>query len=217
MKKVKYGYIEDFKPVVLYLDDLEKILEILKELSDKIRISTDEYELDSLDELHKIGQETLNTLIIEVGGSKGSFPDISLNFRPSDISFHVYQDTLPIRGVLEKTKEFLNGRKRKLYFLATLFFWFSFGAIGYSICFLLDGPFTFNRALIGFAIIFLGLICIWWNHQVTNKKWSVIHLKRRVDLPSFWKRNKDRIIIAIITIIFTTICNWIVFNLLKRP
>lgn len=217
MKKLKHGYIEDFKPVVLYLDDLEKIVEILKELSDRIRIFTDEYELDSLDELQKIGQETLNTLIIEVGGSKVSFPDISLNFKPDGISFRVDEDTASTTGVLEKTKEFLNGHKRKLYFLAMLFYWFCFIPIGLSIGFLLGSPFTFIRALIVFAIVLFSLICLRWSYEAVNKKWSVIHLKRRVDSPSFWKRNKDKITIAIITIIFTTILNWLVFQFLKKP
>jgi len=215
MKKIKRGYIEDFKPVILYLDDLEEIVEILKELPNKVRILADDYELDSLDELQKINRDRLDMLIIKVVGPEASSPYISLNFLPNDILFEVDEDTAAKRGIVEKIKEFLKGRRRKLFWLTGNHL-LAGATTGMSIWFFMPG-----KILLGCAVLSLGLIWSWWSFKLRDKKWSVIHLKRRSDSPSFWKRNKDEIAIvvitAIISIVFTSIINWLIFPFFKKP
>ena len=51
MKKRSQSYSAKLKPVVLYFDDLEKIVEILKEISNDVEISTKEYQFENIEEV----------------------------------------------------------------------------------------------------------------------------------------------------------------------
>jgi len=209
MKRINFPQEEEIKPVILYFDDLERIVEILKELSNNIVIFTDKYELDSLHELQEIHKDTLNWLTLGIAK-----PQVSVNFRPNGILLYIEEDIPVSRGILEKVKQLLRNCKRKLSWLA-MNSWIGATIIGGSIFFFSSR--SFMGILLGCLMTFLGAILLWWGHGVIDKKWSVIHLKRRIELPSFWKRNKDRIVVAIISITFGSLITLVITNLLKKP
>lgn len=75
--------------------------------------------------------------------------------------------------------------------------------------------FSVGESLVGVTLLIPGLIWTWWSFEKGLKKWSVIHLRKRADLPSFWKRNKDRIIVAIIVAIGSSLITLFFTNLSK--
>lgn len=59
IEKLVKSYTVEVKHVVLYLNGLEKIIEIFKEISENVEIMTEEYKLDNLDEIKDTGEEVL--------------------------------------------------------------------------------------------------------------------------------------------------------------
>ena len=58
-RKIK-SHIKSIKPVTLYLDDLEQIVEILHQASDSVRISTEDFDLENPKELTELKRESFN-------------------------------------------------------------------------------------------------------------------------------------------------------------
>lgn len=205
MKIKKQAHSERLTPVVLYLDDLERILEVLKGASEAVEISTLEYELGSLDEITNIQKETLSSLSIAIRN-----PYLSLEFKPYEISLFISEDTPISRGLFEKIKQLLHNRRRKLSWLITNdWVWV---LAPYLIAlplgwFVVQGILSNNMhdVLLGCALAVPGTVLYWWTWQVSSNKYSIIHLRRRTELPSFWKRNKDEILIAAISAIVGSI------------
>ena len=64
MNKLVRSHGEKLRPVKLFLDDVQKIVDILREATDKITLKTDEYELQDVKELTELGQQHINELEI---------------------------------------------------------------------------------------------------------------------------------------------------------
>jgi len=195
VKRIRQSHGEELKPVALYLDDLERIIEIFKEASDDVRILTSEYELDSIDEFRNLHEETLNYLKISI-----SEPFVSLELKPNGIWLFISEDELISRGVFEKIKQLLHSRRRKLSWL-TANPYLAGAAVGSS-------AFPFFKAIdsqnvywavLGCSLLMIGAIWTWWSFAGTLKKYSIVRLRRRAESPSFWKRKKDDIVLVIIS------------------
>lgn len=76
------------------------------------------------------------------------------------------------------------------------------------------GMLSFMIILIGavgkvsYVLLLLGLgavelICFLWGRWAYHQKYSVIFLKRRSEASSFWVRNRDQILVAIIASLLT--------------
>lgn len=81
MRKLTTHRVEFLKPVVLYLDDLEQIIEILHQVSDSVDLSTKDLALDNLKQLKELKLESLNELHISIDE-----PYLSLNLEPAQVS-----------------------------------------------------------------------------------------------------------------------------------
>ena len=64
MKKRPRGRRDELKPVKVFFDEIEMVVAALQEVSDRVEISTEDYVLDSADELLKLEQETIHSLSI---------------------------------------------------------------------------------------------------------------------------------------------------------
>ena len=135
-----------------------------------------------------------------------------LALMPDAISLHIERDDPRSRGLLEKIKEFLDKHRRKSTWFAKNA-WIGAIIVGLSFYFFLSR--SLMKALIGCVLLFLGGFWLWWGYNVIGKKWSVIHLRRRIDSPFFWKRNKDAIVVAIISVIAGSLITLLITNLLK--
>ena len=216
MKKIKKSHRKMIEPVVLYFDDLEKIIEIFKEASNDIEISTDEYELETIKEIKESDKEILNSLSIMIHE-----PYVSLELKPNEVWLYISEDEPVSRGVFEKIKQLLSSRRQKLYWLAKIN-WISggmfYGAIaGSSVLFLGPGILEKNiyNILLGCSILILGLILSLWSYNLWMKRHSIIYTKRRIESTSFWNRKKDDIVLAIIFAIVGSIITLLITQLFK--
>ena len=195
MKKVTQSHGENTKPVKLYLDDLEEIIEILKGACDEIEIQCGDMMLDSLDELLILKKEVLHDL--KICGRK---PYISADMSPRGIWLFISEDTAESRGLFEKVKTILLRCRRP-------FTWFLHNSFLTGIAW----PLTLLGAVYGFKVqskfmiaLFgiLFVLSIFWaiyGFQDWSRRYTVVIPKHRIESPGFAKRNRDKILLAVIS------------------
>jgi len=214
--KARYGpYAEEFSRVVLYLDDLEKLVGVFREVCgpDSVRLITVAHELDDLEELAKLQEELPKGLEIVARTPDGL---MVAEFKPYRVAFFAEKDTPVSRGVCAKIREALKSTRPFYWplftdwgFLVLLvvvaivtisvqFAWFSLAPplSGWSVAYI---PILWVAAF-GFCILVRAL----------SNSLFVIVPKRRSQAPSFWKRNQDQIVVNIIVALASGAIGWVV-------
>jgi hypothetical protein len=190
-------YRRSYGPVVLWLDDLTEIVAVLMERSKKIQISTEDYRFETVDELKKhVGSQTQFALEIDCHE-----PYVSIDFdrdsatlyvSAGDQAAHLFNE---IDGIIARRQR----RFPLLYSWRPLML--ASAVIIVADYFLFFGPpevEPYVRFIPPFlAICFIGPMFIRW------KRVSVIKLQRPSDAPSFWERNKDKMLMLIIGALIT--------------
>ncbi len=64
MKKIAKSYWKNLPPVKLYLDDVEKIIEIMRESSSGVELTTDEYAFSDINDLLELHRDCLAVMIL---------------------------------------------------------------------------------------------------------------------------------------------------------
>jgi len=209
MQKLTKSLSEHLPPVKLFLDDLEQIVEILQEVSKKVKISTNDYAFEDLKELVNKKYESINKLHISI-----SDPYVSLDLESYGISLYIEKDEPISRGLFEKIKQILIQRKRPFGWLLTN--WYLAGIFaGISIPLLIIGIEKNISSFIILGIIPFGCIAaIWTVYGLRNqsKSNSIIIPKYKNEAPSFIKRNSDKIIL----IIFSALAGGIITFLVEK-
>ncbi len=193
MKKINTHIREELKPMSLYLDDIEKLMEIFKEISNDITIEFDNYELENIHEIPTLNLESTKKLKITSRN-----PYISIDFSKSGIYLYADDDTIIQRGCIEKIKNLLSTRIRKY----TYFYhgaW-SGGFVGATIIPLYTSleAGKINYIAIFSILLLFGLLWSYFGHKDQFNNYSIIYTKTRLASPNFFKRNQDSIIVAII-------------------
>ncbi|MGD9116776.1 MAG: hypothetical protein PVJ61_06330 [Dehalococcoidia bacterium] len=96
-------------PAKLYLDDLKQIRAILKEKATKIRIITEDYELEDSDELEDLETKRLQSMTIEC-----SDPDIRLEFDKARATMYCAEDSEDNRAILSEIEAIIRRRSNAL-------------------------------------------------------------------------------------------------------
>jgi hypothetical protein len=193
MKRIKKPISKELPPVKLYLDDLKHIYEILKERVKSIEITTEDYEVEDINQLKNLEIKKLHRLSIEC-----SNPYITIEFHPSSASIYFAEDSTYNRGILSEIEDIISKRKVFLGRFLTSF-WANFligGLIGGSFIGMLVMPKTYAWLFLALELIFiLSMIFLW---RFAFRSYSTIILLERKEESSFWKRNRDQIFIVII-------------------
>ena len=200
---------ETFKPVKLFLDDIEKIVEILRETSDEISLETDEFVIQDVELLMNVGREYINELKIESRN-----PYISIELGPNRIWLFIFQDTNESRGTLEKIKAILNLRRQRFYRFIHSPVVIGLAAGG-SLAVMIVGATAPNWPMLGAGgcFLFITSIWMWWDEFGSKGKYSMIIPKRHVEYESFWKRNKDMLIVGIVSAIIGGLITFLVSHI----
>jgi len=188
LKKLNKHLGEHLKPVKLFYDDIEEIYEILKAANNEVKIEADNYEIESLDEILTIKKPFFTNLQISIRN-----PYVSINFKNNEIWLYASEDTAIQRGLYEKLKLLINKKKRLFapllqnsifsgLYLGTSFWWF------------LTKEFT-----MGLIIIITGLLWMYLGYKSQFQHFSIIVPEYSNNKPNFFIRNKDNIILAVIS------------------
>lgn len=211
MKKVIDSYGERIKPVELYLDDIKELVEIFYEISSEVRIEANSYEFEGVQELKKLNKETIDNLTISIHD-----PYVHLGIdNSSQVWLYIDKDVPMQRGIFEKLKKKLQEktRKKNRYILSP----FLPMTIAYASFFYLI---TYIKKPIDYLFIITVLALIsssYWTYSSINKlshTMSIIHLENKIDSPNFWKRNKDQIVVAIVSSTIGAIAGFLLSKLI---
>jgi len=201
-RRVLKSYSQYLPPVRLTLDDIKEIVEILKEISNKIEIETGDYVYNSTKDLENLTNNYLTDLKI-----RSSDHSISLYLEPSRVFLWISEDTTSSRGAFEKIKEVLHKKRPNAVFchlikgslsiilsgiICSLSFFLLLIAIRKS---------DYKLIIISIIILLSTLALARWLHDISLKKYSIILLKNTRE-ETFWKRNRENIYANIIGWVF---------------
>jgi len=190
-----------FGPVKLYLGDLRACIELFQQLpqTGKIKIGLGDYNLTSLSELTTLGRKETDTIDIWYLNYS---PDMSVNLSvtPSNSFLRCNDDSPVLQGIFSKVENIILTHRRKWKWIETLF----------GLATAMTTP--------AFISIILGLIYkLWWFPYfgyfllalwilsglllliTSTLRKSKVYFIERDEHPSFWLRNKDRILVGIMT------------------
>jgi len=194
----------NYKPCILYLDDLQTIYNILHEVSPNIIVSSKEYEFENIDDISKLENKTIHYLIMQINE-----PHIKLEFANSSISFYASKDDFYTRGIASKIKEVFAKRERPLMWLFNPKV--TGGIIGTSIALyflkkeILPLRYIPLIELVSYLLFVFGLLFGWYSMKIDFNRYATIHLENFKSKISFWQKNKDAILLAILSAIFGAI------------
>ena len=203
MDKIETSIHVDFKPCKLYIDDYERIIEIISEASKDIRIIVNEkYKLKEIQEITKIKGE-INSIKIDT-----LKPYISLRITELYASIHVEKDNAFFRGIYEKINDIFEERKKKGEFLRKypILTGFPIGICIPLTVFFLKASLNNYLYLIPLSITILillifSILILSMKNNSKNDLYKTDYIKKE----SFLERNKDELIRGIIISLFSLI------------
>ena len=214
MKKKQKTPSGDYRKPVLYLDDLEEIIEIFSSISDVVVIEHDDCEYDSLKELLEDNpQACLNSLLIKGPSFGGARIDLK-DSRVLDSSVSIYSNEDSVVAAFYKIDTILR-RAERVSFLDKLYWWWIVATMALWALPPLMGSSPSPYHYI--AIIYCLLYVVWsasmgWRFLQKTQ----IHLQRKRDKTSFFKRKKDDLILVLITA-FVTACLTVLVTVYVEP
>ncbi len=196
MKRRSKPHSENLPPVKLYLGDIERIVEILGELSSDVKVLAEEYSLSDVSELTKLDQQALTQLEIEIRS-----PHISLEMSPYAVRLYIGEDTAESWGVFTKIKDLMHSRKRRL--LAWLGTWAPTLPAMLAILSLFGaavgvGAGDWALTVVAVCLLVVSVWMVKWTQTRILKKYSLIILKRRDQQQPWWDRNRDQLTVGLI-------------------
>ena len=201
MRKLPQPVIRNFPPVRVYLDDVKRLYDILKEKCKKVRIQTDRFEVDDPQLLKEIETDQIRTLILQ-----GTEPNVMISLLPDRANAFIDEESTLNLGIMSEIEEILKRCYRKVARLFTnaiyymVIFLAIFIATTYLIIRFADG--LVENALLILLVILLGCL-FYWQDGLSRRQYSTIILQERWGTKSFLFRNKDLILVGVITAIIT--------------
>ena|SRR5258708_7563008 len=194
MKKSINLYLE---PINVWLDEIESVVTYLSENSKgKIKIETSDYDIENINELKKIDEPTTSLLRIRT-----TDPYVSIEL--ASYGSHIYGgDGSPTTvGICNILKERLEKNKKKFLILSEKIgkiilipSLLSFFVLPYLIK-------TSKNFIIGSGFFLLISFILWVSPPFFSK--TRIVLKYKKDEKNFFERNKDRLILIVISSILS--------------
>jgi len=198
MKKVKQSIHIPLLPAKLFLDDLEKIDEILKESGLSYKLTIDDYELDSIHEIQQI-EEKQNFNELEITVNERYF-NLSIN----GYATYIYSpdDSLYV-GITEKIKPIIQKRKQISCFIELGLIIFNMLLVFSN---LLNMYYHFYSELIqhifSVTVLVLNIIIIVSSLRNKTNKFIAFTAKRSNEKNNYFTKNKEQLITnSIISII----------------
>lgn len=202
MKKLAKSISKDLPPVRAYLDDIGDLYGVLKNNCKRVTLQTNEYELSDFEQLRNIPSEEIHNLKLEAHE-----PYILLELEEYSARIFISTDSTLTRGILSKMEEILGRCYRNI---ARLFIGLRANFIGPPILgALLFTSLKMTEGLLLYgllsAIVILFVCSIIWAYRLSLKTYSTILLSERRKRKSFFAKNRDPMLVALITAVVTAI------------
>ena len=212
MKKRKKSFSKNLKPAKLFLDEIRDIQIELAEYGSELEILTEDYELDSLQELSELYDEKVTTLTLITRN-----PYISVDFKKDDIRIYCRDINQNSRRTLEAIEEIIDSHRRIIVWILHSG-WFFF-----SLFFILETLFEISldsnkhfMILISSAAIVYGLYYLIHFYGDKLIPYSLIILKyRETPSSSFIRRNFNRIIVGLLAVALGSAATYLIIAYLK--
>lgn len=188
MKKISKSLSNRYHALALYRDDLEQVIDLLSEYSEKITIKNNDYVFENIDEYCSEYSESQNVLEIELES-----PDASISIDGKG-RLLVYSDDRDSKALFYELDGLLKTKDRPKGFFQKYKWWALIGLpTTCLIASFLIQDYKIRWSLIAVASAFY---CIWATidirHSLLN---SVVYPFRQSERPSFIRRNKDALIL----------------------
>lgn len=196
MKRLRKSLVRLLPPVTLFVDDVERIIEIMSKASTDptFTVKTDEYSLEHAKQLENLKGEKVGKLKITLRE-----PWISVEVEDDWVRLYAEEDSPVTRGILSEVKDLLRPRRRMLSIAETR------STFAVFLLLLLAGSLVSELGkgqwwgYGGYVFAAAGLVVV--IRMFTVK--SVIIPARRIERESFWQRNRDQIVVAALTAVLT--------------
>lgn len=217
MEKIQKSYRKKYPILRIFKQDIKEIADIFKQNYEKIKIVADGYQLNDISEIDNIKKQEITDLEISCGGyslESGYYTGLILSFSQDSAYISVYNDEdVKALGVASKIDTILSRRENKILNLLVSYWMFLvFNVIIWLVIWLF--PSNENEILKPALLIFILLIVLFWmiwNWKVDTKKYSLIYLYDS-KAPGFFKRNRDNIILVIIS----AVAGGIITNIISK-
>ncbi|MDK9693542.1 MAG: hypothetical protein OEL19_04745 [Sulfurimonas sp.] len=213
MKRVNQSISIEIKPKKLHFEDLKAIVNVLQESSAKeLTIKTNEYYLDSLDDILELKQDNFSSLELKI-----SDPYVSVDINRKRIRLYASDDTLISEGIISKLKSYIKVLKGDYNSIfqhileyvrdissALLISWVLIDKAGLKVE-------IYQLFLALYILISFGWLMYGFSFPPKE-----IPLKiRKLKDDNFWSRNKDTILVGVLVAVFGAILTFVLDQVKK--
>jgi hypothetical protein len=202
-------------PVRLFLEDVERIACSFAEVSEKVELRTAEFSFESVSEFRQLDAERIHELHVQARE-----PHISLDLSPDGAFLFISQDTPESRGVYEKAREVLLSCKQPLGAVTGSVFGSATAGIvlGFGLALGIWALTKGSQLLVTIAALALfgGVALFFAGLRTRFHEYSVIVLAKRSECKSYWRRNKDAIILVVISGVVGSLVTLLINAILGR-
>lgn len=201
MKKIQEGEFYNFPITRLYIDDIKEIYSIFQTKTKKFEFVLGDYEIDDPSDIDKIPEKQLSKCSVQ-----SYDPYVRINFRSFQIELYLsdIQNDTQI-AIKELITRIIKKRKSKLNYLPGSHFTFTFCSsiiggllLGYLLKHYPDNIIYYSI----FAIILFSSLIIYPSYTQV-KHHTIIYNSNYIDRASFINKNRDRIILLIISLVLS--------------
>lgn len=210
MKPLVNSIGKHLPPLKLYLDDLEYIVQLLESVSSEVTIKTREHELANLSELSTLKKKVLRELHI-----LSKRPWISLDLTTNSVFLYTEEDLPANVGVFEQIyNRLIKGRTHLLNvvrwccillsLLLTVIILVDLSFRTFTGKFWLPDPTTLIVTCLNLVVLVL-----FFYFNARKRFYTTVIPKHRIDAPSFWENNWEKIAVAVFIALISFALGWL--------
>lgn len=213
MKRVNKSISIEIKPKKFHFEDLKAIVNILKESSAKeLTIKTNEYYLDSLDDILELKQDNFSSLELKI-----SDPYVSVDINRKRIRLYASDDTLISEGIISKLQSYikaLKGDYNSIYqhifeyvrdiSSALIISWVLIDKLGVKV-----------EIYKLFPLLYVLISFSWFMHSLYFPAKEIPLTIKKLQDDNFWSKNKDTLLVGILVAVFGVILTFVLDQIKK--
>ncbi len=195
--------------VIIFKEDLEQLAELFSDNFNEIEIEADGFKLANISEINELKKDIITDF--KIGGrdkdTHTNEMSIDISRKSGYIYITSYNDTKCI-GVKNKIDEILIRRRKLINIIDSKWIFILPALINFILFYILGSSKNYdlgNYIAYSLLIILISFLLIITLIAIPFFITNAIHLKYSHEKPSFYKRNKDNIIVGAICAMFGTV------------